>query len=46
FDGHATTGALWILGAWAFGGVVVAVLAAALRARRRPRAVATTAPAR
>lgn len=46
FDGHATTGALWILGAWALGGVVVAVLAAALRARRRPRAVATTAPAR
>lgn len=47
FDGNATTGALWILGAWAFGGVVVAILAAALRAgrkRRGPR-TDTAAPA-
>lgn len=35
FDGNATTGALWILGAWAFGGIVAAVLSAALRGRRR-----------
>ncbi|MEU3838138.1 DUF3533 domain-containing protein [Streptomyces microflavus] len=35
FDGNATTGALWILGAWAFGGVVVAILTAALRRKRR-----------
>ncbi|WP_432148288.1 DUF3533 domain-containing protein [Streptomyces sp. bgisy029] len=35
FDGNATTGALWILGAWAFGGVVVAILAAVLRGRRQ-----------
>ncbi|WTI78254.1 DUF3533 domain-containing protein [Streptomyces sp. NBC_00727] len=34
FDGNNTTGALWILGAWAFGGIVVALLAAALRGRR------------
>ncbi|NEC66830.1 DUF3533 domain-containing protein [Streptomyces sp. SID9727] len=34
FDGNNTTGALWILGAWAFAGIVVALLAAALRGRR------------
>ncbi|MEV8446238.1 DUF3533 domain-containing protein [Streptomyces parvus] len=42
FDGNATTGALWILGAWAFGGVVLAILAAAVRASRAAR---PTAPA-
>ncbi|MFE6981229.1 ABC transporter permease [Streptomyces griseus] len=35
FDGNATTGALWILGAWAFGGVAVAILTAALREKRK-----------
>ncbi|WP_073966934.1 DUF3533 domain-containing protein [Streptomyces sp. CB02460] len=34
FDGNNTTGALWILGAWAFAGIVVALVAAALRGRR------------
>ncbi|SCD69344.1 MULTISPECIES: DUF3533 domain-containing protein [unclassified Streptomyces] len=41
FDGNATTGALWILGAWAFGGVAVAILAAALREGRRRRGTRT-----
>lgn len=36
FDGNATTGALWILGAWAFAGIVVTILSAALRGRRGP----------
>ncbi|MFI6652561.1 DUF3533 domain-containing protein [Streptomyces sp. NPDC050529] len=36
FDGNATTGALWILGAWAFAGLAVAILSAALHGRRRP----------
>nr|WP_317452516.1 ABC transporter permease [Streptomyces sp. CBMA29] len=36
FDGHDITRSLWILGAWAFGGIVVSVLSAALRDRRRP----------
>lgn len=47
FDGNNTTGALWILGAWAFGGIVVAILSAALRDRQqRPRseAAAPTGP--
>ncbi|MFE8976708.1 MULTISPECIES: ABC transporter permease [Streptomyces] len=48
FDGNATAGALWILGAWAFGGVVVAILAAALRDGRRrgprPEPEPVTAP--
>ncbi|MFD4778959.1 DUF3533 domain-containing protein, partial [Streptomyces sp. NPDC058427] len=35
FDGNATTGALWILGAWAFGGIAAAILSAAMRDRRR-----------
>lgn len=44
FDGNATTGALWILGAWAFGGIAAAILSAALRDRRRsPRSGAETA---
>ncbi|WP_343238989.1 DUF3533 domain-containing protein [Streptomyces sp. SID9124] len=34
FDGNNITGALWILGAWAFAGIVVALLAAAVRDRR------------
>ncbi|TXS04290.1 ABC transporter permease [Streptomyces sp. col6] len=34
FDGNNITGPLWILGAWAFAGIVVALLAAALRDRR------------
>ncbi|MFC9114542.1 MULTISPECIES: DUF3533 domain-containing protein [Streptomyces] len=38
FGGSATTGAFWILGAWAFGGVVVAILAAAFRRGRAGRA--------
>lgn len=37
FDGSATTGALWILGAWAFAGIVVAIGSAALGAGRRSR---------
>ncbi|MFF8745996.1 ABC transporter permease [Streptomyces californicus] len=45
FDGNATTGALWILGAWAFGGVVVAILAAALRASRAARETPRQRPA-
>ncbi|MFH8885668.1 ABC transporter permease [Streptomyces californicus] len=45
FDGNATTGALWILGAWAFGGIVVAVLAAALRASRTTRKTPPARPA-
>ncbi|WP_394297782.1 ABC transporter permease [Streptomyces griseus] len=45
FDGNATTGALWILGAWAFGGVVVAILAAALRASRAARETSRQRPA-
>ncbi|WP_373562644.1 DUF3533 domain-containing protein [Streptomyces sp. sk226] len=45
FDGNATTGALWILGAWAFGGVVVAILAAALRASRAARETPRPRPA-
>ncbi|MFJ6070873.1 DUF3533 domain-containing protein [Streptomyces sp. NPDC093065] len=36
FNGNATTGALWILGAWAFGGVAVAIIAAALRRKQGP----------
>ncbi|MER7699529.1 MULTISPECIES: DUF3533 domain-containing protein [unclassified Streptomyces] len=41
FDGNATAGALWVLGAWAFGGIAVAVLSAALRHRgRTPRTAA------
>ncbi|MFI6950824.1 DUF3533 domain-containing protein [Streptomyces sp. NPDC050422] len=46
FDGNATTGALWILGAWAFAGIVVTILSAALHGRRRPvraEAAGTTA---
>ncbi len=34
FDGNNTTGALWILGAWAFAGIAVALVAAAVRGRR------------
>ncbi|WSX95000.1 DUF3533 domain-containing protein [Streptomyces sp. NBC_00890] len=34
FDGSNTTGALWILGAWAFAGIVVALFSAALGDRR------------
>nr|WP_241989914.1 MULTISPECIES: DUF3533 domain-containing protein [unclassified Streptomyces] len=46
FDGNNTTGALWILGAWAFGGIVVALLAAGLRGRQaRPRPATPAAPA-
>ncbi|WUH16366.1 DUF3533 domain-containing protein [Streptomyces sp. NBC_00448] len=37
FDGHATTGSLWVLGAWAFGGLVVAIGSAAVRHRRTRR---------
>ncbi|MGR7003300.1 DUF3533 domain-containing protein [Yinghuangia aomiensis] len=38
FDGAATTGALWVLGAWAFGGLLVAIVAAVVRDRRKPAA--------
>ncbi|MFG2435809.1 ABC transporter permease [Streptomyces sp. NPDC048508] len=34
FDGHDTAGAVWILIAWVFGGVLVAVVSALLRDRR------------
>ncbi|MFD5203137.1 ABC transporter permease [Streptomyces sp. NPDC058375] len=45
FDGNATTGPLWVLGAWAFGGVAVAILAAALRGSRAARQARPAAPA-
>ncbi|WP_406458763.1 DUF3533 domain-containing protein [Streptomyces sp. NBC_00876] len=43
FNGNATTGALWILGAWAFGGIAVAVLSAAMRNERRSPRLNTAA---
>ncbi|WP_093717412.1 ABC transporter permease [Actinacidiphila alni] len=45
FDGHNTTGPLWVLAAWAFGGIAVAVASAALRGRRQAGTAPGTAPA-
>lgn len=45
FHGNAITGALWILAAWAAGGIVVAVGSAAVRERRALRASRPAAPA-
>jgi hypothetical protein len=38
FDGHHTTGPLWVLGCYAAGGIAVALAGALLRARRLRRA--------
>jgi hypothetical protein len=40
FDGNAVAGAMWVLAAWAVGGVLVAVGSSALRGRRRGRSAA------
>ncbi|MGW0331999.1 DUF3533 domain-containing protein [Streptomyces sp. NPDC003011] len=45
FQGHDITASLLVLSAWAFGGVVVTPLAAALRGRRRPAVTRGVRPA-
>lgn len=40
FDGNAVAGAMWVLAAWAVGGVLVAVGSSALRGRRAARSAA------
>ncbi|MGY6020742.1 DUF3533 domain-containing protein [Streptomyces spinosirectus] len=42
FEGNATTGALLVLSAWAAAGIVVTLLAAALRARRAETVTSVT----
>ncbi|MEU3704002.1 DUF3533 domain-containing protein [Streptomyces anulatus] len=47
FDGNNSTGALWILGAWAFAGIAVALVSALLRDRRQqPRSEAVSGTGR